>query len=227
MMLLRNISRCLLRRLHPQFSATPVRHHNIDGNVNATATTVTILSKEDDTVTFIDAYSSVGFKLNNGFRIFGPCAVFPRSVLHWNVSGPEDISVDSLSLFTILEPKIDILVLGIGDKGAKYDTSIIKYLRSNKINVEVLPTDQACSTFNFLNSERRYVAGALIPPTYIHMQHDEDALVRTQLERRGLYEMEFNRTPDTPGEFEDEVKDIKQRVSKYVSRDEDDPSKRK
>ncbi|XP_046542666.1 NADH dehydrogenase [ubiquinone] 1 alpha subcomplex assembly factor 3-like [Haliotis rubra] len=225
-MLLRNISRCLLQRLRPQHSVTPVRHHNIDGNVTATATTVTILGKEDDTVTFIDAYSSVGFKLNNGFRIFGPCAVFPRSVLHWNVSGPEDISQDSLSLFTILEPKIDILVLGIGDKGAKYDTSIIKYLRSNKINVEVLPTDQACSTFNFLNSERRYVAGALIPPTYVHIQHDEDAQVRTQLERRGLYDMEFNRTPDTPGEFEEEVKDIKQRMSKYISR-EDDPSKRK
>ena len=27
--------------------------------------------------------------------------------------------------------------------------------------------EQALATFNFLNSERRYVAGALIPPNYI------------------------------------------------------------
>ena len=43
--------------------------------------------------------------------------------------------------------------------------------------------ESACSTFNFLNSEKRYVAAALIPPSYVHdfkvkddleIQDDED-----------------------------------------------------
>jgi NADH dehydrogenase [ubiquinone] 1 alpha subcomplex assembly factor 3 len=46
---------------------------------------VTILNKEEGTGIFVDAYSTLGFVLNNGLRILGPCAVFPRSVLHWNV----------------------------------------------------------------------------------------------------------------------------------------------
>ena len=48
-------------------------------------TTVTILNKEQDGGIFIDAYSNQGFRLNTGFRVIGPCAVFPRSILHWNV----------------------------------------------------------------------------------------------------------------------------------------------
>ena len=34
----------------------------------------------------IDRYSASGFVLNNGFRVIGPCAVFPKSILSWNVS---------------------------------------------------------------------------------------------------------------------------------------------
>jgi len=49
-------------------------------------TTVTLLSQEQDEGIFMDSYSTVGFKLNSGIRIMGPCVVFPRSVLQWNVS---------------------------------------------------------------------------------------------------------------------------------------------
>ena len=51
-------------------------------------TTVKILNQETEDGMFIDAYSCMGFRLNNGMRVMGPCAVFPRSVLHWNVSTP-------------------------------------------------------------------------------------------------------------------------------------------
>lgn len=36
----------------------------------------------------------------------GPIAVFPKTVLSWNVSGHEDIDEESLSLFVAVEPKI-------------------------------------------------------------------------------------------------------------------------
>jgi hypothetical protein len=34
--------------------------------------------------------------------------------------------------------------------------------------------DQALATFNFLNAEKRYVAGAFIPPSYVHAYEDDD-----------------------------------------------------
>ena len=48
-------------------------------------TQVTILNQEQDGI-YMSAYSSMGFRLADGMRVVGPCAVFPRSILHWNVS---------------------------------------------------------------------------------------------------------------------------------------------
>lgn len=45
-----------------------------------------MLSKEDDENIYVEAYSTLGFKLSSGFRIIGPCILFPRSILHWGVS---------------------------------------------------------------------------------------------------------------------------------------------
>ncbi len=39
-----------------------------------------------ETGILFDAFSNMGFTLNNGMRIMGPCAAFARSVLHWDVS---------------------------------------------------------------------------------------------------------------------------------------------
>jgi len=58
-----------------------------DGDLSQFKTTVTILNQEHDQGIFIDSYSNMGFRLSSGIRVFGPCAVFPRSLLHWNVSG--------------------------------------------------------------------------------------------------------------------------------------------
>ncbi|XP_029643062.1 NADH dehydrogenase [ubiquinone] 1 alpha subcomplex assembly factor 3 [Octopus sinensis] len=127
---------------------------------------ISMLNKEEDSGIMVEAYSPYGFKLNNNIRIFGPCALFPRSILHWNVQGPEDISEDSLSLFCLLAPKPDILLLGVGSDTSKFDKRLIRYLRSKNISFEILTTDHACSTFNFLNAERRFVAAGLIPPNF-------------------------------------------------------------
>jgi hypothetical protein len=48
----------------------------------------------------------VGFRLNNGMYILGPMAIFPRTVLSWNVGSVNEVNEDSLSLFCLLEPKI-------------------------------------------------------------------------------------------------------------------------
>uniref|UniRef100_A0A2R5LDU3 NADH dehydrogenase [ubiquinone] 1 alpha subcomplex assembly factor 3 n=1 Tax=Ornithodoros turicata TaxID=34597 RepID=A0A2R5LDU3_9ACAR len=131
-------------------------------------TTVSVLNKIRDDILLLDSYSTSGFRLNNGLFVIGSVAVFPRSVLQWNIGGAIDICEESLSLFTLLEPKLDILVLGIGSAEEKLDSRLIRYLHSKRINVEVLPTIQACSTFNYLNAEARNVAAGLIPPNVVH-----------------------------------------------------------
>lgn len=71
-------------------------------------------------------------------------AIFPRSVLSWNVCTVDDITEDSLSLFWVLEPKIEILVIGVGEE--MVTPALAKTLstitRKYKINTEILPTEQ-------------------------------------------------------------------------------------
>ena len=73
----------------------------------------------------------------------------------------------SLCLFFMLEPKLDVLILGIGDKGPtpNFSMRIINLMKKYQTNIEVLPTQAACGNFNFLNTEHRNVACGLIPPS--------------------------------------------------------------
>lgn len=141
-------------------------------------TTVSVLNKDRDDVLLVDSYSTIGFRLNNGLYVIGPMAIFPRSVLQWNVGSLEDVPEEAFSLFTLLEPKVDVLVIGMGDRHERINPRLVKFLRSKGIGLEAHPTVTACTTFNFLNVEDRNVAAALIPPTSvttgdeIYLQHD-------------------------------------------------------
>lgn len=125
-------------------------------------TTVTRVERDSPEMMFIESYSSNGFIIN-GDRVVGPCAVIPRGILQWNVASPKDISTESLSLFHLLVPKIEILVLGTGDRVERLDPAITKFMRQKGVAIEVQDTPNACATFNFLISERRVTAAALIP----------------------------------------------------------------
>lgn len=134
----------------------------------------------------IDSYSQIGFRLNNGVYVLGPMVIFPRTVLSWNIDSIEDVNEDSLSLFGLLEPKLDILVLGMGEpsNSTRLTKQIISFMVKNKINVEVLPTEQACATFNFLNAESRFIAGAIIPP--LSLRPSEEDILLSQLKTKKL-----------------------------------------
>jgi NADH dehydrogenase [ubiquinone] 1 alpha subcomplex assembly factor 3 len=149
-------------------------------------TTVTVLNHEIDSPLMIDSYNYNGFKLNNGFSVYGPVALFPKSVLGWDVSHSNMVTPETLTLFGLLEPKLDILVIGVGNPGDKIPTETIQYLRHKKISFEILSTEHACTTFNFLNVEKRCVAAALIPPT--HITFSEQDHLRYKIDRKKLYE---------------------------------------
>ncbi|XP_043834416.1 NADH dehydrogenase [ubiquinone] 1 alpha subcomplex assembly factor 3 [Dromiciops gliroides] len=152
--LLRPTSGCLARRSH---HLTPVDDELFQ------RTTITLLEKESPHIMYIDTYSPWGFTIN-GNRVVGPCALVPHSVIQWNVGSHRDITEESFSLFWMLEPRIEIVVVGTGDRMEKLQPEILKAMRKRGIAVEVQDTPNACATFNFLCNEGRVAGAALIPP---------------------------------------------------------------
>ncbi|XP_039374957.1 NADH dehydrogenase [ubiquinone] 1 alpha subcomplex assembly factor 3-like isoform X1 [Mauremys reevesii] len=127
-------------------------------------TMLKVLEQDSSSMTFIHSYSSRGFTIN-GNKVVGPCAIIPHAILQWNVGSYQDITEESLVLFRLLEPRIEILVLGVGNKVERLEPAVLKFMRECGIAVEVQDTPNACATFNFLTSERRATAAALIPPS--------------------------------------------------------------
>lgn len=74
-----------------------------------------------------------------------------------------------------MQPKLDVLIIGVGDvePTREFSNLILSFMKKYRINVEVLRTDSACATFNFLNAERRMVAALLIPPLHILVSEDD------------------------------------------------------
>ncbi|XP_067628472.1 NADH dehydrogenase [ubiquinone] 1 alpha subcomplex assembly factor 3 isoform X2 [Eurosta solidaginis] len=177
-----------LRRFNKNLLSQPSRQYVEAAYEGDGKTKVSILNTEEEYGLMITGFSQYGFRLNNDMTIIGPMAIFPRSVLSWNVNSFDDINEDSLRFFCTLEPKIDILIIGIGDQPVSHGLSkvIIEFMKKHKINVEILRTEQACATFNFLNAESRMVASALIPP--LHISCNENDLLQSKLRRKELYE---------------------------------------
>uniref|UniRef100_A0A1I7XCG4 Carn_acyltransf domain-containing protein n=1 Tax=Heterorhabditis bacteriophora TaxID=37862 RepID=A0A1I7XCG4_HETBA len=69
-------------------------------------------------------------------------ALFPKTALSWRVHTPDDISPKALSLFASLDPKIDILVLGVGDKKHidKVRRKVAEFLKKHRIGLEIMDT---------------------------------------------------------------------------------------
>ncbi|CAK1592798.1 unnamed protein product [Parnassius mnemosyne] len=153
-------------------------------------TTVRVINQEQDSGLMINSYAVYGFRLNNGVTVLGPMAIFPRTVLSWQVRGSYEVSEDSLRLFKLLEPKIDLLVVGLETSERRAVNLVFRAARAAQLNVELLPTEHACSTFNFLSAEGRSVAGALIPP--LHVTVNVDDMLESQLHYRNLYRHDLN-----------------------------------
>ncbi|XP_065068652.1 NADH dehydrogenase [ubiquinone] 1 alpha subcomplex assembly factor 3-like [Rhopilema esculentum] len=120
-------------------------------------------SDSSEFVPFISKYSTVGFNIGKN-KVVGSVAILPKGILSWKVLSHHQITPESLSLFTIIQPRIEILVLGVGDKVVQLPNEIWKFAKENDIALEVLDTPNACATFNFLTEEGRRTAAALIPP---------------------------------------------------------------
>ena len=87
-----------------------IRHHS-DGGGLVLQTTLSRINVEE-AAPLISAYNMQGFTLR-GVRVMGSVALLPRGFFHWNVNSPDNITPDSMSIFTLIEPKLGTIYLFI------------------------------------------------------------------------------------------------------------------
>lgn len=133
---------------------------------------VTMLNRENtERLLMVNRYNQLGFRLNNEIFVYGPMILFPRNVFEWRVQSLETLTVDAFTLLFLMEPRIDVLVIGAGKRGPpkpELSRELHRELvRRGGFGVEVLPTDDALGVYNVLADEQRHVAGAFLPPSEV------------------------------------------------------------
>jgi len=151
-------------------------------------TTVNMLNQETVGVNMVDSFAVDGFRLNSDTKVFGPCIVFPNHVLSWRVRGHEDITEDSLTLFKLLDPKVEVLVVGYGQQLPRPPISVDIIMKMKKLGIvmEIFSTENAIPVYNFLVEEGRMVAAALIPPGKIDLY--ESDVIQSKQRKKIIYE---------------------------------------
>ncbi|KXN67653.1 DUF498-domain-containing protein [Conidiobolus coronatus NRRL 28638] len=115
----------------------------------------------------VDSYNSLGFTTTSQFKSVGSMFILHGTPYQWNVEGDKfdkTFNLDSLRSLELVRPKPDLLIFGTGLQIKPLPKHLIKYLTNLGIQIEVMDTRNACSTFNLLIEEGRLVAGAFFLP---------------------------------------------------------------
>ena len=80
----------------------------------------------------------------------------------WDVTRPDQISLENLAPVFEVADQIDVLLVGLGNDIAGFSKEIRAALRERQIIVEAVATGGAVRTYNILLGEKRAVAAALI-----------------------------------------------------------------
>jgi NADH dehydrogenase [ubiquinone] 1 alpha subcomplex assembly factor 3 len=119
-------------------------------------------SKSEKPFMLVNSYFRTGFRVS-GITLEGSVCIAPHASFLWKPRTVAEISVDSLRFIPLLEPSIEIVVLGCGRTVQEVDPSVRRWLDKQRIALEVHTSPNACATFNFLNQEQRRALAALIP----------------------------------------------------------------
>ena len=120
---------------------------------------ITPLVPED--LKLIQAYGDRRFRVSGAVHE-GSLLVFPRRILAWKVTRPEDITYELLMPVVEADETVEVLLLGAGKEAFLLPNAVREPLRAKGIGVEVMDTGAACRTYNVLATEERFVAAALI-----------------------------------------------------------------
>ncbi|PSS10080.1 NADH dehydrogenase [ubiquinone] 1 alpha subcomplex assembly factor like [Actinidia chinensis var. chinensis] len=107
-------------------------------------------------------YTDEGFTVN-GVTYEGSVLCVGNLIMSWSPKNFSEITGDSLSMFQIMRPIPEILILGCGRYIQHVDPELRRFIRSTGMKLEALDSRNAASTYNILNEEGRVVAAALLP----------------------------------------------------------------
>ena len=117
----------------------------------------------------VEVLQEDGFTVN-GVDMRGSVFLLPRIYLHWRPETLDEALISIRSAFGVVNvtrPRIELVVLGTGRKGAYVSGPILSSLKDAiGCSVEVMDTFQAVNTFNVLIQDGRHCAAALLPHGY-------------------------------------------------------------
>ena len=131
-----------------------------------TISNLNILSKVDAPV--IERININGFNIRQKWYL-GSIVILSNNIFSWKVPSFRYLSYSNLVLFHLIQPKLELLIIGTGSKVEMVDKDITKCLRDSGVAVEIQDTRHAASTFNYMLDEFRSVAAALIPPRKVNL----------------------------------------------------------
>ncbi|KAG5179758.1 NADH dehydrogenase 1 alpha subcomplex assembly factor 3 [Tribonema minus] len=151
-----------------------------------------VLSSESGSKCVITGYDPHGFDVGR-VNARSSILAFPGSFLLWAPRSFDEITLESLELIALTEPKPDVLLVGSGRVfNMRLDPQIMAYFKKHGIRVDVMDTRNAAATFNVLNSEDRLVVAALLkldphdpPPGYFAAAAAADPMLEKAHGRRG------------------------------------------
>ncbi|BGP29276.1 hypothetical protein JCM10296v2_001014 [Rhodotorula toruloides] len=138
-----------------------------------------IQSSPNDPVAITSLTPNAGFTLTDGLVLPSPIILCPGGCFMWDVAHPTKNGADEmgrewdgwneekLRLFEVLNPRPEILLIGTGSSTLLAPQRIKRYLNNLGIQVDVLDSRNACSTYNLLQEEGRRVAAAIYPVSHL------------------------------------------------------------
>jgi uncharacterized protein len=107
----------------------------------------------------IERYGAGGFRVS-GIVFHGPVLIFPDHTILWEQAVP---TLEGLAPL-IDAGGIELILLGLGRRGAPIKSDLRAALKAKGIAVEAMDTGAACRTYSVLLAEDRLVAAALLLP---------------------------------------------------------------
>ncbi|KAK9120671.1 hypothetical protein Syun_018288 [Stephania yunnanensis] len=123
---------------------------------------INLINQVPEDQLFFQRYTDSGFTVN-GVEYEGSLLCVGNLILSWSPKKFSDVSADSLSIFQIIKPVPEILILGCGRHVEFVDPELRSFVRSTGMKLEAVDSRNAASTYNILNEEGRIVAAALLP----------------------------------------------------------------
>ncbi|PPQ94805.1 hypothetical protein CVT25_007442 [Psilocybe cyanescens] len=122
----------------------------------------------------VSSISDAGIQLADGLILPGACMFLEGKVFLWDVPKTDlksriteerwkGWSGDLFQILEVVTPKPEMLLLGTGKTLVPPPAFLRTYLSGLGIQLEIMDTRNACSTYNLLSEEGRRVAAALLP----------------------------------------------------------------